>query len=247
VFRRIAFVRLLVSLALSAALAACGGGGGGGGEGEDDSPSGPTIAVRYNITNFNFGVPAGGDVFTSVTATLSPVPEGKVYVYVVADKPVLKTGATTVSRNANGSYTAYLQIDPSLVVGKYTGTLTLQLCQDAACAKQYALSGASLPYSIDVVAPLAVSVTANGVPVALSNGFFYRVHAGETVTVTSNVSTVWGQPTNVSTGGTGSLSAVSTTPTTWTATVSGTSTMVELRATSAQYGTNLKLVYLEIE
>jgi hypothetical protein len=146
-YRLESFVVAAFAASLLLALMACGGGGDGSTPGDLNSP----IAIRFNPTTAQENVTRSGNLYTMlVTARLSHAPSGPAYAYVIADAPVLTPGATVVTRNADGSYTASLPVAASLPSGVHTGNLTLELCKDAACTQPYALTGATLPYVITV-------------------------------------------------------------------------------------------------
>jgi hypothetical protein len=202
---------------LVGALAACGGGGSDSTTNPSANAS-PAISVSFNVTSLNTGVLVTKSAAMPVSATLSSLPSGNVFVFIVADKPVIQTGATLVTQNADGSFSVTLETDPSLAVGTYSGTFTLELCKDALCASQYSLTGATLPYTIVVVPAVTLSVTSAGLPLSLDLFSNYDVHSGDTVTITSNIPVTWSQG---SSSGSSTATATSTTTTSWTGTITG--------------------------
>ena len=143
--RRLGMVSILVG------IAGCGGGG------DDDAEASVAVDLAPSTITITSQV---GVVVQDVTvrATLRPKPTSDVYAIVVADSPAFATGATTVYENNAGYYTAFLRIARGLPVGKYSGTLRLRLCRDAACASEYTLVGGTLPYSVEIVPVKAFDV-----------------------------------------------------------------------------------------
>jgi hypothetical protein len=82
---------------------------------------------------------------------------------IVASKPDIQTGSVYVERNPDGTYSTTLYTSNSLSIGVHEGTLTLRLYKDAQHTQEYALSGATVPYSITVEPLVSLSVSQGGV------------------------------------------------------------------------------------
>jgi hypothetical protein len=139
--------------------AGCGGssGDGGGGGGGSDA-----IHVSYSWSPLVWWIPVWGVGGYSlvVSATVAPVPTTPTYVFLLDSGNVVVPGSVTVTANGNGSYSAHLPLKNTLVAGSHAGTFTLQLCRDAACASPYTLTGASVPYTLNVTPQVTTTATA---------------------------------------------------------------------------------------
>lgn len=177
-------------------LASCGGGGGGGSD-----ATRVTLSPASITSSFVSNDPAtSGPSAISVTASFSPAITTVVYPVIAQDKPVLNSGPVVASRNPDGSYTVQLQPNGTLAAGSYSGNITLRLCKDPACASEYALSGAVLPYNFTVTAALSVSMKINGVPAtdirsftAATSGRTFEITAasGDVITLDSSIPVTW--------------------------------------------------------
>jgi hypothetical protein len=199
--------------AACAALASCGGGGGGG----------TTSATVSNLTLTPSPAQVvqvlGSDVEIRIRATINPEPVGnQFYAFILADKPVVQTGAVQLIANADDSATIVLRTDRNLAPGTYEGQLTMRLCRDLQCADEVRLSGNVLPYSIKVLPRLQLTVTGviqsnwQGAPDS------YLVNPGATVVVTSNVPVTWSQGSSIAGS---NVQVTSSTTTRWEGTVNG--------------------------
>ena len=131
----------LLSLALSAlvSLSGCGGGGGGGNESLGISLSPNRVAATVQLgQSFRFRVDANvaGSVSGDVVAVIGD-PGGSID----PDVSIIQTGET--------SYQANFRTLPSLPEGTRTNAITVRLCSNQSCARQY--GAASLPYEFRVV------------------------------------------------------------------------------------------------
>ena len=205
------FRRLLRSLCTAATvlLVACGGGG-------SDSPQ--TIGVSYNVASLTKAGLVGVADSLVVTVTLSPVPSGNVYVVVVADRPGLIRSPAFVFQTGANTFEATLSLLDTVPVGTYAGMFTFRLCRDPACATEYPLSGAALPYSIQVWNRVAIDVLQGGVLSHAADVASRRVVSGEQITLTSNVPVTWSKGSNLI--GT-DFQNVTSTPTQWTGQIVG--------------------------
>ncbi|TFV90283.1 hypothetical protein E4K72_21040, partial [Oxalobacteraceae bacterium OM1] len=172
----------LSAVVLCSTLAGCGGGGGGGAAGATSSgtvnaaASGTGFTVSLTPASINASFPAEQQALQlpyppNVDITASVVPSSvstPVYVYLVDPAGVLVLGKQTITKDSAGHYSAKLLFNQSLPAGTYTGKLQLQICQDAACATPYAVTGGTLPYTITVTPAIAISAKINGVAVASS-------------------------------------------------------------------------------
>jgi len=219
--------RLSLPFLLAATLTACGGGGGDGSS--TPAASNASIAVTYSTSKAavsffqnqkQYSTTQAPDPTVSVMATLSSLPSGAVYPVIGEDKAIFVTGSTVIARNSSTSFTATLVPDVTLAPGVYTGTLTLLLCKDQACATQYPITGASLPYEVTVTPQLSTTVKINGVvqPQVLvsTTRASYTIRSGQTIEMDSNIPITWNY-----TSGPGSVvvTPISTTPTVFQASV----------------------------
>jgi hypothetical protein len=69
-------------------------------------------------------------------------------------------GPVDVVKVDDTTYDARVAIPASAPPGNYTGSLALAVCEDSACTKRYAVSGAAVSYSVNVAAQLEVEVYA---------------------------------------------------------------------------------------
>jgi hypothetical protein len=211
--------RWLLVLALSA-LSACGGGGGG------SSPS--SIEVSLNPTPVTASwldrwVPEP----LTITARLSAVPTGAVYAVVVMDQAVFVEESVSVSQIDASTFSMSITPVRGLAVGEYSGNLTLHLCKDAACASEYTLSGAVLPYTLTVRPTLAVTVTidgalqtSGGVPYEATAYFplAFDIGSGVTVELSSHAPVQWVTDTHEQNA---TITTLFSDSTTWRGTISG--------------------------
>lgn len=204
-----------VAWAAVSALAACGGGGSGGSD-DGTSTAQSAVSVVLSPASITASFPGGGTAAldqptANVTATVTNAPSGSVYAMVVDSGNVLQPGAHDVVANADGTYSANLTYERQIPVGTYTGTFTLKLCQDSACATPYRVVGGTLPYTVTVTPAATFTATVDGVAQPISS-----VHGREGDTLVVQAS----QPVDWSTAQGGAFaSAVSTTTTTWTGTL----------------------------
>lgn len=136
---------LLVSL-----LAACGGGSDSTGADQTTSiipvtPPAATFSPSSVSQTYDMGE---SNTFT-VQGTLTSQITEPVYVFILDNKGVI-TSDVSITRMANGSYTATLKTSPSLAAGRYEGNFELRLCRDPNCAAQFSGSPVLLPYVFQV-------------------------------------------------------------------------------------------------
>jgi len=217
-------LRWLSALSMSP-LVACGGGGGGGG----DAATPASIEVSIDPAPLTAAwldswIP---DPLT-VTARLSVVPTGTVYPVVVLDQAVFVEESVSVSQVDASTFSMNITPVSGLAVGEYTGTLTLRLCKDAACASEYTLVGGRLPYTLTVNPALVVTISIDGVAQTHSGGIPYEatpgfpltfdISSGVTVELNSHAPVQWITDTH---GQDATITTLSSTPTTWRGTISG--------------------------
>ncbi len=134
-------------IALVLLLGACGGGGSGG------SPPPPPPSITLSPATLTTSVAPGvsATLTERATATDPSVFAGAsvVYVYVV-DPLHLLTGTVNVVPIDATNYSVTVFTSATLMPGRYQGTFQIQLCKDAACAKQFSGSPLSLPYDFTV-------------------------------------------------------------------------------------------------
>lgn len=196
-------------LAIVAALAGCGGGGGGGPAGVAASGS-----LSFSPASIEKSYPANGQSISppqvSLVATASNiVASGTVYAFVIADAAVIQTTAQVTPTQNPNVYNVTLFPSSTLAAGTYRGTLTVKLCQDAACNQL--LAQTPLPYTFTVQPAIVLSANVNGVPVA---GNTINVKDGDVITVNSSMAVGW----DIATGGV-IFSGGTYTPTTFTSTL----------------------------
>ncbi len=97
-----------------------------------------------------------------VNGTVDPVPQGQLYVRIVLDAPVFDSDVS-LQLFPPDSFELYLTPLTSLSPGTYSGTITVQVFQDAAMTKPYQVTGGTLFYTVTVDPELTVSVKIDGV------------------------------------------------------------------------------------
>lgn len=141
------FAGLGVAVFALTLLSACGGGGGGGG-----GDGGPTTSFSLSTNAINFD--ASSTVNTpgpqTITATVTGVTSGTLYIYAVATgSAVSAIGNITITGTTTGQADVFPTHADVLGPGDYTGTVTVRACTtDATC------SGAQLTGS-----PKTINVT----------------------------------------------------------------------------------------
>jgi hypothetical protein len=104
----------------------------------------------------------------ALSVTLTPTPIFTAALFVQALPGGLLQLPSSITADAGGTYTVSLKPLTTLVPGQLTGTLVLNLCYDAACAKPAPGSPVSLPYNFTIVAPPPALTF---VPTTLSGSF----------------------------------------------------------------------------
>jgi hypothetical protein len=143
--------RVLCAVVLSS-LAGCGGGGGDTTPPTSRPPPPPPPAQVFApspaelAATFTTGAPP------TLTVTLTPTPVFTATVF-ASISPASLMQAPTVTLNPGGTYTVSLQPLNALAPGQLTGTLTIKLCYDSACATPAPGSPVTLPYWLTIVPP----------------------------------------------------------------------------------------------
>lgn len=117
--------------------------------------SGSASAIQVTPSPSSFTVSGvagkmGSGIQQTLRAWLSANPTGPVYPVLVASSVAIQAGATAVSQNADGSFSATVTVSPTLAAGTYQGTLTLGLCQEPTCTNRYNVLGGVVNYTINV-------------------------------------------------------------------------------------------------
>jgi hypothetical protein len=106
-----------------------------------------TLAPTSLSATFTAGSPS------ALTFTVTPTEPLAVSAHVsLSDPKGVLSSARSVTVNDDGSYSITVQPASSLTPGHFTRTLTLNLCQDTACASPLARSPLSVPYDFTVLA-----------------------------------------------------------------------------------------------
>lgn len=149
--------RLRVSLcsAVTVVLVGCGGGGGGGGR--SSTPVTPTPTPTATLTAQTAAMPMRvawlDDTALTITGDVgwTNLPNGA---YIVASDLGTSLGATKAQQvGVAGAYSMTITGGRELAPGTYSGSVHVQVCQDSACAKPFANTATSLPYTL-VVSPV---------------------------------------------------------------------------------------------
>ena len=159
---------------LGLCLVSCGGGGGGG----DGGGSGYAVTFDPSVLSANLQAGTSSTLTVRATATNPGVFSGTLYVFVVDPSRVL-TGTVNLSTISGSSMAATVYTSATLGQGRHQGTFQVQLCQDSACARQYAGSPVPLSYDFNV-APAPLSAAAATTP-------NQTVHQGGAVATTTQV------------------------------------------------------------
>lgn len=146
--------RFVTTFALLGTVAACGGGGGGS---KAPSPPPPAPAPTATLTAQTGSMPLQlawlDETSLTITGSVSwtNLPAG---IHVVATDVGNYLGLTkSVQVTTAGSYSLTMAGNSELAPGNYSGSVTVQACQDSACAKPFANTAVTLPYSL-VVSPV---------------------------------------------------------------------------------------------
>jgi hypothetical protein len=130
--------RNAIAVVLCAFLASCGGGSGGSGAGGGNGGT-ATGTISYSATQFHFAAakpysptPAN----QMITATVSGVTSGTLYITVVENNPDIVTVDNVVAANTTSGQATLIPGTPShLLAGSHQGTLTIRAClNDPSCA-----------------------------------------------------------------------------------------------------------------
>lgn len=149
-------VQGLVCVALATFLVGCGGGGGGGKSPAPVTPTPPPTPTA-TLTAQTGAMPLQlawlDETALTVTGNVNwtNLPAG---VHVVATDLGNYLGPTKALQvTTAGAFSLTMAGDPALAPGNYSGSVTVQACQDSACAKPFTNTAVTLPYSL-VVSPV---------------------------------------------------------------------------------------------
>ena len=199
----------LFGIAATALVASCGGG--------DDGPD--TIEVAYDVASVSKNLLLGSPGSVDLGVTLSSVPKQAAVVVVLIDRAGILSGSASVVQTGPNTFRATLSLLDTIPVGTHTGTLSFRLCRDVACASEHPLSGAALPYSIQVWPRVTIDLVQRGVTSHNAEIGSHPVTVGEQVTLISNVPVTWSKGSSI-TGN--DLQNFTSTPTQWTGQIVGT-------------------------
>jgi len=191
--------------ALMAALLVLNGCGGGGGSSETSTgqPGSDVTAVSFDQTIVKsihvVAQYAGGSVPLNFKFRLNPVPTGPVFPMAVTSTTALvQAGTLGGGQNADGSFGAGIWSSPSLGAGTYTGNLTLRLCKDEFCIKEYSPTNNKIPFSLTLIPPPQVTLTttsASGTATSVVSPFVtsnsVELPGPSTVMLTSDTPMTW--------------------------------------------------------
>ena len=176
---------LVVGLAM---ISACGGGGGGS---SAPPPPPPAPSITYSATDFSFNVAAPYSPTPpnqTITATVTGVTSGTLYITVVENNPELATVENIAVTSTTSGQAMIVPATPgTLAPGTYQGSFVLTACLNDPTCKSGQLSGSpqtiTLHYTLgsNVVAD---SVTPRVVPSNIPGTVILRGHgfaAGQTV------------------------------------------------------------------
>lgn len=213
----------LLLVALPACQGGTGAGGGGGGGGDA-----PQLDIHFATAQITSRFFHGQQYLTNtstrpvviqVNGTVAPVPQGQLYVRIVLDAPVFDSNVG-LDVFPPDSFELYFTPLMDLQPGTYTGTVTVQVFQDAAMTKPYRVTGGTLPYVVTVDPELTVSVKIDGVlqPETFTSSHFavtyfnnigygtiywdgatapassYTLHPGQVVELEASVPVTWYGP-----------------------------------------------------
>ena len=144
---------LLMIAALSSALLTACGGGGSSSPGTPTPPPATGAALTFTPASVTATAVAGTSATINVSATVNRPADfanaSSIFAFILDDKGVLLPGVQLV-RDSDTQYHAALQTAPSLAAGSYSGSLTVKLCPDNACASQFPGSPMALPYTFQI-------------------------------------------------------------------------------------------------
>lgn len=156
------YKKILSGCALVTLLASCGGGSSESTAVTTIAYSPSTLSASYfqnqSSVNSYSSAPPSADVSITLGGEL---PSGTVYVVIVQDQPLFANAS--FSQTGPYSFTATLFPELTLTPNTYSGNLVLHLCKDSGCGAEYALSGATLPYTVTVTPELKITVKIDGV------------------------------------------------------------------------------------
>jgi hypothetical protein len=216
-------LRAVAAAALACAQAACGGAG------EDP------VAVTFSPAVATACVVQGwsGNAVLASTATLSHVPPDVQRVNVVIAGAGLDPRSVAITAQGENQFAFSASAQSGLALGTYAGTISFQLCKDAACSSTQPMAGATLPYALEVTTDPVLVVSSGGATL-VGGGWYnddYAVVPGARVLITADRPVTWALG---SSWGMPDVEVIATTATSWTGTITGTpSASIEVRAYGA--------------
>src|SRR5262249_12037451 len=147
----------LLLVVCSAVLSSCGGGGGSG------PPPPPPPSISYSATDFTFTAAApysGSPPNQTITATVSGVTSGTLYITVVENNPdVVTVQNIQVTSTTMGQATVVPATPATLLVGSHQGTFVVSACLNDPTCKTGQLVGS--PQTITVHYDIGSNVVAD--------------------------------------------------------------------------------------
>ncbi|SFL43742.1 hypothetical protein SAMN02982985_00126 [Rugamonas rubra] len=204
------------ALLLITLLSACGGGGGGGGAPTPPAPA-AGAALSFSPASVSAALTAGVSSTVSVAASVNRPADfdGKVFAFIIDTSGAILPDAQLQQRSST-DYLAVLHTAPTLAVGGHSGSFTVKLCRDSACAAQYPGSPMALPYTFQVApaelapfsatpnAALAASVPVGDLPPAP----IYVTIQADGRSWSASASAAWLKPAKAGGSGSGPLGLV---------------------------------------
>lgn len=195
-----------------AGLAACGGGGGS----PANAPLAVTIDTAEVVASFLAGDPSGSLVTAEVLGHYNGS-ASTVYALVSPTGNAFYGGTASIGLLPNNAFRVQLSPNTTLPAGTYTGRLAVQVCGDPSCLRSYAVTPASVPYTVTISPAITLGAAVNGVtnPLAVGPGTL-RINDGDVLTLTASEPVVWTTMFDDV-----NATAVTQTATTWSATLTG--------------------------
>lgn len=146
--------RLAAMFALISGLTACGGGGDGSSKRAQFTLSRTSVSFSGTMDN---GTPASQSVTGTVTKAT-----GNIYVVVEYTNPDVVADVTVSIAGSVGTMTIYPANPDALGGGDHSSTISVQVCNDAACSSQ--VSGSPKTISVSYTVEVGPDADADGIP-----------------------------------------------------------------------------------